>query len=529
MFEHEYEVAMRTTLRDQAASTISVEGDSIVIRIAMPQSEDGVEADQAALLQFAARADSFQGFMLWQRYVAAYRVWQKKVNVADAVGADSFSRVYDPMCQTAASYAVLTGSKQYTAERFVDRAIACVERVPELGKLMRDGVITPVWFHAALAQTEAVLDDDVLAVIDHESANRLRGVGGLSKDRVTKIVNGIVAEHDADAARAAREAAKISKRVITAPVDGELSGITITATTEDAALVMRSLDAVAEGVCADDPRTKQVRRSDAAVARLSGAQFTCRCGNDKCPARLSDDEVAARCAKIVLHVVARRETLTGEAETPAYLDGFGPISGDHAREIAGRSDTVARDLDIGDLMDGSAQAGNGYRPTATCDTAVRTLHGQCSMIGCDAPAWECDLDHVQEYDHIDPASGGPTCPCNLNPKCRFHHGLKTHVPGWVDDQIVDANGTIWTEVTTPEGLTVRSQALNTWLLPELGLLPCNHPAPTRGARHEVGPGPQRELTRTQAKHRYRMQIRAANRRARGAEEAEFAGWGEPQF
>ncbi|MCF8610756.1 13E12 repeat family protein [Gordonia sp. HY285] len=521
---------MQTTLRSQAASTVEVDGDSIVIRIAKPQTADGVDADQAALLQFAARADSFQGFILWQRYAAAYQVWQAKVDVADAAGADGFSRVYDPLCQTAASYAVLTGSKQFTAERFVDRAIACMERVPELGKLMRDGVLTPLWFHAALAQTEAVLDDDLLAVIDNEAAGRLRGMGGLSKDRVAKTVNGIVAEHDADAARAATEAAKARKKVIATPVDAELSDVTITAASEDAALIMKSLDAVAAGVCDDDPRNKQSRRSDAAVARLTGTPFACRCGNDGCPARLSEDEIAERCAKIVLHVVARRDTLTGDSETPAFLDGFGPISAEHAREVSGRTDTVHRELDLGDLMDGTAQAGNNYRPTAACDTAVRALHGQCSMIGCDEPAWQCDLDHVQEYDHSDPEAGGPTCPCNLNPKCRFHHGLKTHVPGWVDDQIVDANGIVWTEVTTPEGITVRAQALNSWLLPELGLLPCTHPAPAGAATvRDAGPGPQREVTRTQAKHRYRMQIRAANRRARGAAAAEFACWGEPPF
>ncbi|WOC14341.1 DUF222 domain-containing protein [Gordonia sp. MP11Mi] len=521
---------MQNTKGSRATSTIEVDGGSIVIRITKPQAEDGVDADQAALLQFAARADSFQGFILWQRYAAAYQVWQTKVDVADAAGADSFSRVYDPMCQTAASYAVLTGSKQFTAERFVDRAIACMERVPELGRLMRDGVLTPFWFHAALAQTEAVLDDDLLAVIDNEAARRFRGMGGLSKDRVVKTVNGIVAEHDADAARAATEAAKARKKVIATPVDSELSDITITASSEDAALITRSLDAVVAGVCEEDPRTKQGRRSDAAVARLTGTQFGCRCGNDDCPARLSEGEIAERCAKIVLHVVARRDTLTGDAETPAFLDGFGPISAAHARDVAGRTDTVRRDLDLGDLTDGTAQAGNRYRPTATCDTAVRALHGQCSTIGCDRPAWQCDLDHVQEYDHSAPEMGGPTCPCNLNPKCRFHHGLKTHVPGWVDDQIVDANGIVWTEVTTPEGITVRAQALNSWLLPELGLLPCTHAAPAAGThRRDAGPGPQRELSRTQAKHRYRMKIRAANRRARGASEAEFASWGEPPF
>ncbi|MBB4135066.1 DUF222 domain-containing protein [Gordonia humi] len=535
---------MHTTLGDQKASTIAVEDGAIIVRIAMPETAQGADVDQAALLQFAARSDSFQGFILWQRYVAVYRVWEGKVaaavDAASEVGVDSFSRVYDPLCQTAASYAVLTGSRQFTAERFVDRAISMVERVPELGTLMRDGVVTPGWFHAALAQTEGVLDEDVLAVIDHEAAARLREMGALSASRVVMTVNGVVAEYDVDAALAAREAAKVGKKVVTAPVDAELSELSVTAAAEDVELASKSLDAVVDGVCEDDPRSKQVRRSDAAIARLRGVPFTCRCGEDDCPARLSEEEIAGRASKIVLHVIARRETLEGDSETPAFLDGFGPISAEHAREVAQRGDTTARTLDVGELMNGTAQAADGYRPTAACDTAVRALHGECSVIGCVEAAWNCDLDHVQEYDHADPAAGGPTCPCNLVPRCRFHHGLKTHVRGWVDDLIVDATGVVWTEITTPEGITVRARALNSWLVPELGLLPCSHPGRVVDVDAvdvdavDVGSGPVRSLTRTRAKHRYRMRIRAANRRARAGvpmpmPNAEFADWGEPPF
>ncbi|WP_026919230.1 hypothetical protein [Gordonia shandongensis] len=158
---------------------------------------------------------------------------------------------------------------------------------------------------------------------------------------------------------------------------------------------------------------------------------------------------------------------------------------------------------------------------------MRGLFGTCSWVGCDRPAWRCDLDHVTEYNHADPGSGGPTCACNLNPKCRFHHGLKTHTRGWLDDQIIDAHGIVWTEITTPEGITVRRQAANTWLLPELGLLPCDHSDPTTSdpasaTRRTTGHAenaPKRTRTRLEAKHRYRMQQRAINRRHRETDQA----------
>ncbi|MGB6038622.1 MAG: HNH endonuclease, partial [Gordonia sp. (in: high G+C Gram-positive bacteria)] len=78
----------------------------------------------------------------------------------------------------------------------------------------------------------------------------------------------------------------------------------------------------------------------------------------------------------------------------------------------------------------------------------------------------------------------------------------------------------------PEGFTVRQQALNTWLLPEAGLIPCQHAPIGAGAagvtRRESGHAennPRRAKSRTEAKHAYRMARRAANRRIREQEAA----------
>ena len=505
---------MSTTLADQAGITLTVDDGAIVIRITLPEHAEDSDATDAALILFAARSDAFQSTILWHQYDAIHRVYQRRVDQTSDAGA--YTRLYDPLCQLAASYATVRGVRQSTGERFVDEAVSCMERTPAVGRLLRDGALTPAQFRIALDQTSAVLDTDVLAVIDADAATALRTAGNLTGPRVTEIVAAVVAEHDADAAR---NAAKPRKKVVVEPVDGTLADLRVTASIEDVRLAKDSIDAFIAGVCADDPRSKAARRSDAVIALLTGTVFTCGCENEQCPAREGVD-TAARL--VVLHVIARRESLTGESDLPVYLDGHGPITADHARDIAAGTDTVVRDLDVADLLTGSSQPGNGYRPTTACDTLVRAVHGRCTHPGCDMPAHRCDLDHVTEYNHDDPAAGGPTCPCNLNPKCRFQHGLKTHVTGWLDDQIVDADGVIWTEVTTPEGLTVRSRALNHWLLPELGLVPCVHddaPAAFRPPR-EVDPG--RVRTRTAAKHRYRMQMRAYNRRSRDAGGAALA-------
>ncbi|KJR01771.1 hypothetical protein Y710_05910 [Gordonia sp. QH-12] len=535
---------MNMQVREHSGSSVVVDDGSIVIRIGCPAgSTDGSgsdaaavsRADRAALLTFAARADCYQGLVMWHRYQAVYSLYRAKQAELEAdASVDAYTRLFDPQCQMAASYATAAGVRQYAGELFVDRAIACFERIPSIGRLMRYGVLTPGWFVRAVEQTALVDDGDLLAFIDAEIAHRLAGMGGLSANRVESTVAAIVAEHDPDAATLTREQVASSKKVSVTPVADGVSEMVIVGSTEDAAISLGAINALADGVCPFDPRTKQARRSDAATALLQQSQFTCLCERDDCVSELAPAQIDARRAQVMVHVVVRKEALDGVSQLPAYEDGVGPISARHARELVRRPDAVIRELDLDTVIADCMRHAGRYRPSAAVDTAVRALFGTCTVAGCDRPAWKSDLDHVVEFDHRDPGNGGPTCVCNLNPKCRFHHGVKTHAEGWVDDQIVDANGVIWTEVTTPDGMTVRRQAMNLWLLPELGHIQCRHgvsfgmsdsPA-TRPENRHAENEPERRLTRTQAKHRYRTQRRAANRRQR---EIATVTDGEPPF
>jgi len=66
----------------------------------------------------------------------------------------------------------------------------------------------------------------------------------------------------------------------------------------------------------------------------------------------------------------------------------------------------------------------------------------CDAPGCNAQAQHCDLDHSVPYPD------GPSCQCNLGPKCRRHHRAKQS-PGWKVEQ--PAPGVIrW---TLPSGRT----------------------------------------------------------------------------
>lgn len=144
----------------------------------------------------------------------------------------------------------------------------------------------------------------------------------------------------------------------------------------------------------------------------------------------------------------------------------------------------------------TSQPADPYRPTAALEVLVRGLFGTCTVPGCERPAWSCELDHVEEYDHLCPASGGPTCLCNIGPKCVMHHQLKTFLgasatsTGWIDEQWIDEHGTVWTSTTTAHGITVDTPATNQWLFPQLAQLTCLHTTHTPPDTH-APPDPDR--------------------------------------
>jgi hypothetical protein len=65
-----------------------------------------------------------------------------------------------------------------------------------------------------------------------------------------------------------------------------------------------------------------------------------------------------------------------------------------------------------------------YRPTTLLREFVEARDQTCRQPTCGQPARHADLDHTRPWDQ-----GGPTCWCNLGPRCRTHHQIK-QLPGW---------------------------------------------------------------------------------------------------
>ncbi|MFT4086939.1 MAG: DUF222 domain-containing protein [Gordonia sp. (in: high G+C Gram-positive bacteria)] len=476
-----------------------------------------------------------ESYLMWLRYDAVADLIEELApeDPSEAKSSAEHRRMLDPRTKLAAQLGTEMSICKKAADHLLNVSEAMRCRVPQCGLLLRDGIISPRAFGQIVLETEGVVDPDRLADIDHRIADEVRGSGQFAASAVGGIARMMVLLVDAEGARSEREAAKKLKGVRSYPVRGGMAVLEITDSAEKIAMAEAAVEDRADSTpvpaaansstpspstssgsgdsqdpstssgSADggagetvDSRSKGERRADAAVGLLTG-------------------EITGPGAKVVVHVVTDGSTLEG-GDKPGHLDGHGAIAADQVRDIAAQPGSAVRPLDLTDLVDQSAQDGNPYRPTAALDVTVRALFGCCTWPGCSRPASRCQLDHVAEFNHRDPASGGATCWCNMNPKCVFHHMVKTFGEGWLDDQIVDANGEVWTEVTTPLGRTHRMRAANTWLLPSLGLLPCRHGPPMEPGEVDRSREPVRSRTRTQAKHAYRQQLRAQNRKNRAA-------------
>ncbi len=310
-------------------------------------------------------------------------------------------------------------------------------RLPAVAAVFEAGDIDLGVFAAIVFRTECISDEAVMAAVDAELAARVSRWPSMSRGRLDREVDRVVARHDRDALRRSRE--HLEDRHVsvwdngdgTAKLDGRVGSV-------DAAALDQRLDALAATVCGDDPRTKEQRRADALGALAVGMdRLACRCGLADCAAGLQPST-----GGVVIHLVAEQATVEGRADTPGYLMGSNAlISAELVTELAQQ----AKLCPLFDFTSSPAEA--GYRPSQALVDFVRARDLTCRAPGCDRPAAVCDVDHTIPFPQ------GPTHAGNLKCLCRVHHLLKTFW-GWRDEQLPDGT-VIWrlpggrTYITTP--------------------------------------------------------------------------------
>ena len=145
---------------------------------------------------------------------------------------------------------------------------------------------------------------------------------------------------------------------------------------------------------------------------------------DVARAKIIIDRLSGKRSNSVVHVHVFR-TLGG-----GWIPGVGTISEEEADRLQQNADHV-------DYPEKPADV-DGYRPSQAQRVWVMARDKTCRFPGCDYPAHRCDLDHIQEYNHDNPAAGGATSVDNLQCLCRYHHNLKTN-------KVWSAHRVVWTK------------------------------------------------------------------------------------
>jgi hypothetical protein len=138
-------------------------------------------------------------------------------------------------------------------------------------------------------------------------------------------------------------------------------------------------------------------------------------------------------ARVMLHLYMQASTLAGLDHQPATLLGYGSIEADQARRLA---ENAALTRILTDPFSGEIKAVDlaSYRVPKVLRTAVQARDRCCVFPGCDVPAFDTQVDHIDPHPFArrlrKALAKGRTTFTNLQSLCLRHHYLKTH-GGWV--------------------------------------------------------------------------------------------------
>ena len=355
----------------------------------------------------------------------------------------------------------------------------------------------------------ATVDRAIWPALDEALARRAHTWMRLSEPKLRDRVDQWVAKLDPNGVRVPPNVAE-ERFVQVEPSSPGMASMCANLHAADGAALNHRLDALANTVCENDPRTHEQRRADACgpLARLE-SQLPCLCGLPNCPA--AQKRAAAHAA--VIHVLADQATLDGTSDEPGYLPGHGILPAESVRDLAGTAkckplptpteasepaepaspaeptEPEPTDPEKPAPRADSDDSETGYRPSMALSEFIRWRDLTCRFPGCDAPVERCDIDHTMPYPT------GPTHPSNTKLYCRAHHLVKTFRDGWSDRQLPD--GTVI--FTAPTGHTYTTEPHGAEMFPALaqptGEL--NLPEPPAHSPNRAAMMPTRRQTREQ--------------------------------
>jgi hypothetical protein len=428
----------------------------------------GVELDLAtdrpAAMSDAELVEAVVGFERMASWVGARQsellaefARRRPVDASDAAQADTVSAV-SPYAADEVGLALRIS--RGTAAVRLEQARRLDGELTETRRAWHDGRIDVTKVRAILdatanlpfaeqARLSTAVQDRVLSRASEQTAGQVRAA----------LARAVISVDPAGAAQRHTRARRDRRVAVNPDLDG-MASLWALLPAPDALSAYEWLTRLATGMGAEDSRGMDARRADLLVALLTGRLTVAAPGGDAAETAEGEpvEEVAVPVGrspmpqpvnpgKPLVQIVIPLDTLSGAAEHPADLVGYGPIPAPLAREIA--ADGVWKRLVTDPLSGALLDYGRTtYRPPAALADFVRARDVQCRHPICRRRAIDSELDHTIAYA----GDGGETSEHNLYGACVHHHHLKHEAPGWSVVQHRDGRVT-W---TTPTGHTYTS-------------------------------------------------------------------------
>jgi Domain of unknown function (DUF222)/HNH endonuclease len=319
----------------------------------------------------------------------------------------------------------------------------------------RAGRITE-WKATLVARETACLSLEHRRLVDRELAGNPGRIEAMGDGELVAEARRLACHLEPAAVAERRRRAEAQRRVTLRPAPDVMSHLSVLLPVKAGVAVYAVLCRAADQLrSAGDPRTRGQLMVDALVDLVTRPGASSHGGPD-----------------VTVHVVVPDTVLRGESDEGAFVDGFGDIPGDLARDLAypdaeRGTDTPGRrwwrrvyaQPATGALVAMDAKA---RLAPAGLGRFVRLRDRSCRTPWCDAP--------IRHTDHVVPAAaGGPTSLTNLQGLCEACNHAK-QAPDWRAEQAFGIRHTVST--TTPTGHTYASTA----------------PSTGRPGFREVGPG-----------------------------------------
>jgi hypothetical protein len=357
----------------------------------------------------------------------------------------------------AAQVALARRESHHRGQRHLGLAKIVATELPHTRVAWRDGRISE-WKATLIARETACLSREDRLAVDAAVAgdpDRLEAMG----DRELAVACQKEAYRlDPESYVTRRRHAEADRRVTLRPAPDAMAWLTALLPVKDGVAVKAALSRqAASALAVGDPRPRGQLEADTLVEAVLSAAAT---GDDQVTrwdAHETDVERSTprSVVPISLGLVMTDQALFGTSDEPAYVEGYGPVPAELAREIVAGACTREEIVEIrrlytspatGELMTMDAQS---RRFRNTLGRFIQLRDQTCRTPWCDAPIRHGD--HVEEH-----ASGGPTSAANGQGLCQACNHAK-QAPGW-RARPSPAGDRHEIETTSPTGHRYRSRA-----------------------------------------------------------------------